>query len=96
MFISNSLKTSVKYVLYILDSFLAKHTSEDNASYEKVIALENKKRAAKLASQFEAEVKSAICSDAALALPSIEEQADQRERPHEVCGIILQNKKKYG
>ncbi|KPJ05244.1 PREDICTED: protein DGCR14 homolog [Papilio xuthus] len=67
-----------------LDSFLAKHTSEDNASYDRVIALEDKKRATKLASQFEAEVKSAALADAALALPSIEEQADQTERPHEL------------
>ncbi|KPJ14813.1 Protein DGCR14-like [Papilio machaon] len=66
------------------NSFLAKHTSEDNASYDRVIALEDKKRATKLASQFEAEVKSAALADAALALPSIEEQADQTERPHEL------------
>ncbi|XP_068623670.1 splicing factor ESS-2 homolog isoform X2 [Battus philenor] len=67
-----------------LDSFLAKHTSEDNASYERVISLEDKKRATKLASQFEAEISSSQLADAALALPSIEDQADQRDRPHEL------------
>ncbi|CAG5044404.1 unnamed protein product [Parnassius apollo] len=69
---------------HTLDSFLAKHTSEDNASYERVIALEDKKRATKLASQLEAEISAAARADSALALPSIEEQADQRDRPHEL------------
>ncbi|CAK1541551.1 unnamed protein product [Leptosia nina] len=67
-----------------LDSFLANHTSEDNASYDRVIALEYKKRASKLASQFEAEVTSAAIADSALMLPSIEQQADQLNRPHEL------------
>ncbi|XP_047032653.1 splicing factor ESS-2 homolog [Helicoverpa armigera] len=67
-----------------LDSYLSTHTSEDNASYDRVIALENKKRAAKLATQLQAEVTSAAIADAALALPSIEQQADQTERPHEL------------
>ncbi|XP_046963920.1 splicing factor ESS-2 homolog [Vanessa cardui] len=69
---------------YSLDSFLAMHTSEDNASYDRVIALEDKKRASKFASQMEAEVTSAALADAALALPSIEQQADQTERPQEL------------
>ncbi|XP_041971655.1 splicing factor ESS-2 homolog [Aricia agestis] len=69
---------------HTLDSFLAKHTSEDNASYDRVISLENKKRAAKLSSQFEAEVTSAALVDSALAVPSIEEQADQTKRPEEI------------
>nr|XP_013189552.1 unnamed protein product [Amyelois transitella] len=68
---------------HTLDSFLANHTSEDNASYDRVIALENKKRATKLASQFESEVKSIALADAALALPSIEQQADQTDRQTE-------------
>ncbi|XP_026745177.1 splicing factor ESS-2 homolog [Trichoplusia ni] len=67
-----------------LDSYLASHTSEDNASYDRVIALENKKRANKLASQFQSEVTSKAIADAALALPSIEQQADQTNRPHEL------------
>ncbi|CAH0595409.1 unnamed protein product [Chrysodeixis includens] len=67
-----------------LDSYLASHTSEDNASYDRVIALENKKRANKLATQLQAEVTSKAIADAALALPSIEQQADQTERPHEL------------
>ncbi|KOB77572.1 Protein DGCR14-like protein [Operophtera brumata] len=65
------------------DAFLANHTSEDNASYDRVIALEDRKRASKLASQFEAEVRSIQLVEAALALPSIEQQADQTERPYE-------------
>lgn len=69
---------------YITDSYLSTHTSEDNASYDRVIALEDKKRAAKLATQLHAEVTSAALADAALALPSIEQQADQTQRPHEV------------
>ncbi|CAH4027842.1 splicing factor ESS-2 homolog isoform X1 [Pieris brassicae] len=69
---------------HTLDSFLASHTSEDNASYDRVIALENKKKATKLASQFEAEILSKALVDSALALPSIEQQADQMERPHEL------------
>ncbi|CAH2093730.1 unnamed protein product [Euphydryas editha] len=69
---------------HTLDSFLANHTSEDNASYDRVIALEDKKRASKLASQMESEVTSAALADAALALPSIEQQADQSERPQEL------------
>ncbi|XP_064074386.1 splicing factor ESS-2 homolog isoform X2 [Vanessa tameamea] len=69
---------------YSLDSFLAMHTSEDNASYDRVIALEDKKRASKFASQMEAEVTSAALADAALTLPSIERQADQSERPQEL------------
>ncbi|XP_037292594.1 splicing factor ESS-2 homolog [Manduca sexta] len=67
-----------------LDSFLASHTSEDNASYNRVIALEDKKRATKLAPQLQAEVTSAALVSAAQALPSIEQQADQTERPHEL------------
>ncbi|CAH0696843.1 unnamed protein product [Spodoptera exigua] len=67
-----------------LDSYLASHTSEDNASYDRVISLENKKRATKLATQLQAEVTSSALADAALALPSIEQQADQTERPHEL------------
>ncbi|CAH2266211.1 jg17799 [Pararge aegeria aegeria] len=69
---------------HTLDSYLATHTSEDNASYDRVIALENKKRAAKLASQLQSEVTSAALADSALALPSIEQQADQTERPEEL------------
>ncbi|KAJ0173009.1 hypothetical protein K1T71_011185 [Dendrolimus kikuchii] len=69
---------------HTLDSFLASHTSEDNASYDKVIALEDKKKANKLATQMEAEISSKALVDAALALPSIEEQADQTQRPHEL------------
>ncbi|XP_028172966.1 splicing factor ESS-2 homolog [Ostrinia furnacalis] len=69
---------------HTLDSYLSTHTSEDNASYDKVIALEDKKRASKLAVQLNAEVSSAELADKALALPSIEEQADQTERPHEL------------
>ncbi|XP_063833335.1 splicing factor ESS-2 homolog [Ostrinia nubilalis] len=69
---------------HTLDSYLSTHTSEDNASYDKVIALEDKKRATKLAVQLNAEVSSAELADKALALPSIEEQADQTERPHEL------------
>lgn len=68
-----------------LDSFLASHTSEDNNSYDRVIALENKKKVTKLLSQFEAEVSSKALADSALTLPSIEQQADQMERPHEAC-----------
>ncbi|KAJ8713030.1 hypothetical protein PYW08_008334 [Mythimna loreyi] len=67
-----------------LDSYLSTHTSEDNASYDRVIALENKKRAAKLATQLQSEVTSKAIADAALVLPSIEQQADQTERPHEL------------
>lgn len=67
-----------------LDSYLSTHTSEDNASYDRVIALENKKRSTKLAVQLQAEVTSANLADRALALPSIEDQADQTERPHEL------------
>ncbi|XP_045454089.1 splicing factor ESS-2 homolog [Melitaea cinxia] len=69
---------------HTLDSFLANHTSEDNASYDRVIALEDKKRASKLASQMEAEMTSAALADAALVLPSIEQQADQTKRPQEL------------
>lgn len=69
---------------HTLDSFLSSYTSEDNVSYERVIALENKKKAKKLASQFESEETSAALADAALALPSIEQQADQTNRPKEL------------
>ncbi|XP_053617189.1 splicing factor ESS-2 homolog [Plodia interpunctella] len=69
---------------HTLDSFLANHTSEDNASYDRVIALEDKKRSTKLASQFESELKSLALADSALALPSIEQQADQTDRQTEV------------
>ncbi|CAG9559028.1 unnamed protein product [Danaus chrysippus] len=69
---------------HTLDSFLAQHTSEDNASYDRVIALENKKKATKIASQLQSEVTAAIQADKALALPSLEQQANQEERPHEL------------
>ncbi|KAI5634069.1 nuclear protein es2 domain-containing protein [Phthorimaea operculella] len=69
---------------HTLDSYLAAHTSEDNASYDRIIALEDKKRATKLASQFEAEKSSLALCEASLALPSIEDQADQTKRPEEV------------
>ncbi|CAH0713847.1 unnamed protein product, partial [Brenthis ino] len=69
---------------YSLDSFLSHHTSEDNASYDRVIALENKKRATKLASQLQSEVTSLTLAESALALPSIEDQADQTKRPEEL------------
>lgn len=67
-----------------LDSFLSKHTSEDNASYDRVIALEDRRRCAKLTDQFEAEITAGALADAALRLPSIEEQADQTDRPKEL------------
>ncbi|CAG9791375.1 unnamed protein product [Diatraea saccharalis] len=67
-----------------LDSFLSSHTSEDNASYDRVIALEDKKRATKLASQLQSEVTSLALVEAAKVLPSIEQQADQTKRPHEL------------
>ncbi|KAG7303440.1 hypothetical protein JYU34_011958 [Plutella xylostella] len=70
---------------HTLDSFLASHTSEDNASYDRVIALEDKKRYGKLAPAFEAEVTSRALVAAAAALPSIEEQADQTNRPDELA-----------
>ncbi|XP_047999101.1 splicing factor ESS-2 homolog [Leguminivora glycinivorella] len=69
---------------HTLDSFLASHTSEDNASYDRVIALEQKKKAAKIGPALEAEVESREKADAALALPSVEQQADQTERPLEL------------
>ncbi|XP_073948442.1 ess-2 splicing factor homolog [Choristoneura fumiferana] len=69
---------------HTLDSYLASHTSEDNASYDRVIALEQKKRAGKLAAAFAAEVDSHAKAVAALELPSIEQQADQTERPLEL------------
>ncbi|XP_063541352.1 splicing factor ESS-2 homolog [Cydia strobilella] len=67
-----------------LDSFLAAHTSEDNASYDRVIALDQKKKAAKLGSALAAEAESRDKADSALALPSVEQQADQTERPLEL------------
>ncbi|XP_063368641.1 splicing factor ESS-2 homolog [Cydia amplana] len=67
-----------------LDSFLAAHTSEDNASYDRVIALEQKKKAAKLGPALAAEAESRDKADSALALPSVEQQADQTERPLEL------------
>ncbi|CAH0402804.1 unnamed protein product [Chilo suppressalis] len=69
---------------HTLDSFLSNHTSEDNASYERVIALEDKKRATKLASQLQSEMTSLALVEAAIELPSIEQQADQTQRPQEL------------
>lgn len=73
-----------------LDSFLAAHTSEDNASYDRVIAMENKKQFSKVVSQFEAETSSIEKVKAALALPSIEVQADQTKRPDELDTWVYQ------
>ncbi|KAL4711871.1 hypothetical protein ACJJTC_006040 [Scirpophaga incertulas] len=69
---------------HTLDSFLSTHTSEDNASYCRVIALEEKKRTAKLDSQYQAEVNSLALAEAASRLPLIEEQADHTMRPIEL------------
>lgn len=74
----------MKIFVALSDSFLASHTSEDNVSYDRIISLENKKRYNKVADQYEAEIIAARLADAALALPSIEKQADQTERPQEV------------
>ncbi|CAG9104721.1 unnamed protein product [Plutella xylostella] len=82
---SFALHLKTKHYIHIPDSFLASHTSEDNASYDRVIALEDKKRYGKLAPAFEAEVTSRALVAAAAALPSIEEQADQTNRPDELA-----------
>ncbi|XP_063000044.1 splicing factor ESS-2 homolog [Elgaria multicarinata webbii] len=63
-----------KDVLPSLDSFLAKHTSEDNASFEQIMEAAEEKEKARHSWLYEAEEEFAQRHQEQLALPSAEEQ----------------------
>uniref|UniRef100_A0A8B9S7U0 Ess-2 splicing factor homolog n=1 Tax=Apteryx owenii TaxID=8824 RepID=A0A8B9S7U0_APTOW len=64
-----------KDVLPSLDSFLAKHTSEDNASFEQIMEVAKEKEKVKHAWLYSAEEEYAQRRNENLALPSAEQQA---------------------
>ncbi|KAK7499042.1 hypothetical protein BaRGS_00009589, partial [Batillaria attramentaria] len=64
-----------------LDGFLAKHTSEDNASFADILAESERKQREKHAWLFEQEKKQDEEQTRQLALPDIEEQAVIKPRP---------------
>ncbi|KYO25483.1 protein DGCR14 [Alligator mississippiensis] len=68
-------KEEGKDVLPSLDSFLAKHTSEDNASFEQIMEVAKEKEKAKHAWLYKAEEEFAQRRQENLALPSAEQQA---------------------
>ncbi|KAG8146267.1 hypothetical protein E2320_012628 [Naja naja] len=63
-----------KDTLPCLDNFLAKHTSEDNASFEQIMEVAKEKEKAKHYWLYEAEEEFAQRHQEQLALPSLEEQ----------------------
>ncbi|KAJ7309649.1 hypothetical protein JRQ81_007706 [Phrynocephalus forsythii] len=67
-------KEESKDALPSLDTFLAKHTSEDNASFEQIMDVAEEKERARHAWLYEAEEESAESHQKQLALPSAEEQ----------------------
>nr|CAG4644039.1 EOG090X07SU [Lepidurus arcticus] len=67
-----------------LDLFLAKYTSEDNESFEEIVEEAEKKRRFKYAWLYNNEEEKKQMNDAALALPSIEEQAIEGKRPAQI------------
>nr|CAG4638517.1 EOG090X07SU [Cyclestheria hislopi] len=67
-----------------LDEFLFKHTSEDNESFEEIMDEAKRKHRAKYAWLYDSETKSIADHEAQLALPSIEKQAIEHNRPAQV------------
>uniref|UniRef100_A0A8D0L3L2 Ess-2 splicing factor homolog n=1 Tax=Sphenodon punctatus TaxID=8508 RepID=A0A8D0L3L2_SPHPU len=68
-------KEEKSYALPCLDSFLAKNTSEDNASFEQIMEVAKEKEKARHAWLYEAEEEAAQRHQENLALPSGEQQA---------------------
>ncbi|XP_058059160.1 splicing factor ESS-2 homolog [Anopheles bellator] len=67
-----------------LDSFLQNYTSEDNDSFQEIIETADRKLRQKFAVLYKAEETSAIQMSQCLALPSIEQQFDVREKPKQL------------
>ncbi|XP_052901720.1 splicing factor ESS-2 homolog isoform X2 [Anopheles moucheti] len=67
-----------------LDSFLQSYTSEDNDSFQEIIETADRKLRQRFAVLYEAEGTSAIEMGQCLALPSIEQQFNQQERPKQL------------
>ncbi|XP_035917871.1 LOW QUALITY PROTEIN: splicing factor ESS-2 homolog [Anopheles stephensi] len=67
-----------------LDSFLQAYTSEDNDSFQEIIESADRKLRQKFSVLYQAEGTSAIEMGQALALPSIEQQFNQQERPKQL------------
>nr|XP_040224901.2 splicing factor ESS-2 homolog [Anopheles coluzzii] len=67
-----------------LDSFLQTYTSEDNDSFQEIIETADRKLRQKFAVLYQAEGTTAIEMGKCLALPSIEQQFNQQERPKQL------------
>ncbi|XP_053661259.1 splicing factor ESS-2 homolog [Anopheles marshallii] len=67
-----------------LDSFLQSYTSEDNDSFQEIIETADRKLRQRFAVLYQAEGTSAIEMGQCLALPSIEQQFNQQERPKQL------------
>uniref|UniRef100_A0A340TBC5 DGCR14 n=1 Tax=Anopheles minimus TaxID=112268 RepID=A0A340TBC5_9DIPT len=67
-----------------LDSFLQSYTSEDNDSFQEIIETADRRLRQRFAVLYQAEGTSAIEMSRCLALPSIEQQFNQQERPKQL------------
>ncbi|XP_062554782.1 splicing factor ESS-2 homolog [Armigeres subalbatus] len=75
-----------------LDSFLFNYTSEDNDSFQEIMEAADKKLRQKFAILYEAEGTSRLNLGKQLALPSIENQFDERDKPKELDMWTYKNK----
>ncbi|XP_055639118.1 splicing factor ESS-2 homolog [Toxorhynchites rutilus septentrionalis] len=75
-----------------LDSFLQNFTSEDNDSFQEIIEAADKKLRQKFSVLYEAEKTTMDSMSRSLALPSIESQFDNKEKPKQLDMWTYKNK----
>uniref|UniRef100_A0AAG5CZI4 DGCR14 n=1 Tax=Anopheles atroparvus TaxID=41427 RepID=A0AAG5CZI4_ANOAO len=89
---SSSKSTKTVGDKHSLDSFLQTYTSEDNDSFQEIVETADRKLRQKFAVLYHAEGTTAIEMGQYLALPSIEQQFDQREKPKQLDMWTYTNK----
>uniref|UniRef100_A0A8D8KXI6 Protein DGCR14 homolog n=1 Tax=Culex pipiens TaxID=7175 RepID=A0A8D8KXI6_CULPI len=89
---SSSKSTKTLGDKHSLDSFLFKYTSEDNDSFQEIIEAADRKLRQKFSVLYEAESSTAESLGRSLALPAIESQFAQKEKPKELDMWTYKNK----
>lgn len=90
--ISSSKSSKTLADKHSLDSFLHTYTSEDNDSFQEIMEAADKKLRQKFAVLYEAEGTTRDSMSKSLALPSIENQFDNQEKPKELDMWTYKNK----
>lgn len=89
---SSSKSTKTLGDKHSLDSFLHKYTSEDNDSFQEIIEAADRKLRQKFSVLYEAESTTKDSLSKSLALPAIESQFAQKEKPKELDMWTYKNK----